>query len=67
MSPHTPKKEQVLEKACFQKEPVPFLVMRRMPHQRDEAECNRAVCDELKWRAANVRRSIRNYWCNRKA
>lgn len=38
-----------------------------MPHQRDEAECNRAVCDELKWRAANVRRSIRNYWCNRKA
>lgn len=20
-----------------------------MPHQRDEAECNRAVCDSLKW------------------
>lgn len=41
--------------------------MRRMPHQRNEAKRNRAVCDELKWRAANIRRSIRNYWCNRKA
>ena len=44
MSPHTPKKEQVLEKACFQKEPVPFLVMRRMPHQWNGAKRNWTVC-----------------------